>query len=233
MSTHLKQSMILARESLNLKERLSSHKPFLKILPDHIKTKILSHTKSMPSRQASILVPIVHIANKQIPSILFTRRSSYLKNHSNEICFPGGHVDEDEDCLLKTAIRETKEELSPHFTYDFDNGLVIIGRTDDIPSAGLVPVTPFVGYFREIFNEQDIQKIFPGNKSEVAQVFTVPLDELIQIEQSEPLARLMMDGPVYNTSEGKIWGLTAIVLKRIIDEILCPIFIKEKTSESE
>jgi nudix motif 8 len=231
MPTHLKQSKLLARESQKLKELLCSHKPFLKILPDNIKTKIVPHTKSKSSLKASVLVPIVHIANNQAPSILFTRRSSTLKNHPNEICFPGGHIDEGEACLLQTAIRETKEELSPQSGYDMDHGLVIIGRTDDIPSARLIPVTPFVGYFREVFTEDDIQNIFPGNKSEVAHVFTVSLDELIETEGSEPLARLMIDGPVYKTSKGKIWGLTALVLKRIIDEILSPIFFKKKEKE--
>jgi len=131
-------------------------------------------------------------------SILFTKRSNHLKEHANEISFPGGHLDPllDGDCIIQTAIRETREELmsispppeqseptSPSISlsspvqkykyqheYDFDNDLIMIGQMETIPSAKLVPVTPFVAYFKHQVSPNDIQTLFPGNKSEVAQV---------------------------------------------------------------
>ncbi len=54
---------------------------------------------------------IIHFP-KNIPSILLTKRSIYLKNHAGEISFPGGKFSPSTDkSFLDTAIRETYEEI--------------------------------------------------------------------------------------------------------------------------
>ena len=58
---------------------------------------------------AGILVPI--IADESWTCIL-TQRTAQLRQHSKEICFPGGKPDPEDKTLEETALREAKEELN-------------------------------------------------------------------------------------------------------------------------
>ncbi|GFH43833.1 hypothetical protein CTEN210_00306 [Chaetoceros tenuissimus] len=235
----LKQSKLLKNAAPKIKQILDAHKPYMQILPQEIKDML---PPSKTTQKASILIPIIHVVDTQdensaqIPSILFTTRAKHLKQHASQISFPGGHVDEEDgNCLIRAAIRETREELSPppntlknesiEYGYDFENNVEILGRTGTIPSMKLIPVTPIVGMFQHEFTKEQIQKFFPGNESEVEHVFTVPIDELIRMEERESLNRLGMTAAYYNTKHGKIWGLTAVVLEPILKYVLKPVFL--------
>lgn len=50
----------------------------------------------LPTTTASVLVPLCKV--QEVPSILYTVRSSKLK-HSGEIAFPGGVTDKDETAV--------------------------------------------------------------------------------------------------------------------------------------
>jgi hypothetical protein len=61
-----------------------------------------------PSR-ASVLIPLCN--DKGVASILFQRRSEKVR-FKNQICFPGGMLDETSDIsIVNTSLRETEEEL--------------------------------------------------------------------------------------------------------------------------
>lgn len=244
----------------------------LQLLPTHISKNLPPYKQN---RKASVLVPLIDngmlVENTIIEendyektnvfdklSILFTKRSSHLKEHANEISFPGGHHEPDVDngCLIKTAIREAYEELIPSPTrniermkgydndknscrgsnsddsgaaandirHDFNQNLIIFGQGETIPSAKLVPITPYFAYFRHQISNDKIDEVFPGNKNEVSQVFTVTISELLEVETTMSLKRLNMEGPVYPTRYGKIWGLTALILRPYLHEVLKPVF---------
>ena len=53
---------------------------------------------------------IIHYS-EIIPHIILTKRSSNLRSHANEISFPGGKYANEDNSLIETAIRETKEEI--------------------------------------------------------------------------------------------------------------------------
>ena len=234
-ATKLKQSKLFKEAAPKIKKILDAHKPYMQILPQEIKDML---PPSKTTQKASILIPIIHVVDtqdehSQIPSILFTTRAKHLKQHASQISFPGGHVDEEDgNCVIRAAIRETREELSPppnkvdiEYGYDFENDVEILGRTGTIPSMKLIPVTPIVGMFQHEFTKKDVETLFPGNESEVEHVFTVPIDELIQMEERESLNRLGMTAAYYNTKHGKIWGLTAVVLEPILKYVLKPVFL--------
>lgn len=242
-----KLSTILSQNTQKLKSQFNNNATIrnkLQILPQSLSSKLppLSMKK-----KGSVLVPLIDKGIRRIKnvdhdeihhhnpldrlSILFTKRSSNLKNHANEISFPGGHYDPDMDgnCLIKTAIRETHEELMPTSDGDklitldeFNQSISVIGQGETIPSANLVPITPYYAYFRgEISNTEGV---FPGNKDEVSHVFTVSVSELLSIEKTMTLQRLKMEGPVYPTKNGTVWGLTAIILRPFLHEVLMPVF---------
>jgi nudix motif 8 len=62
------------------------------------------------SRRASVVIPL---CNKNgVASILFERRSATVRTHKQEVCFPGGMVEEGIDAtIIQTSLREMEEEL--------------------------------------------------------------------------------------------------------------------------
>src|SRR5947209_3325599 len=57
------------------------------------------------ARPSAVLIPI-HTGPDNTPHVLFTQRSSQLKNHSGQISFPGGRMDPEDASLRAAALRE-------------------------------------------------------------------------------------------------------------------------------
>ena len=76
---------------------------------------------------AAVLV-IIHY-HKDRPHVFLTKRSSNLKSHTGEISFPGGRYVEGDGTFLKTALRETAEEVGIEFTIDQIVGSLSAVRT--------------------------------------------------------------------------------------------------------
>ena len=60
-------------------------------------------------KPSAVLVPLFQ--KNGIDHLLFNVRNQKVKHHKGEICFPGGVYDPQDQHLLKTALRETKEEM--------------------------------------------------------------------------------------------------------------------------
>lgn len=58
---------------------------------------------------AAVLIGIVPRAEG--PTMLLTQRAAGLRNHSAQVSFPGGRVDEVDGSPVVTALRETEEEI--------------------------------------------------------------------------------------------------------------------------
>ncbi len=181
-------------------------------------------------KKVSILVPLVKIDSKI--HILYEVRSSKLKTQPGEICFPGGHSELNET-PLETAIRETSEELG--ISEDRISNIEKIGRFHTYHSLDMYC------YIGEI-KKEDLDKAMP-NADEVGEIFTVPIDYLIEAEpelynlEVEPklddslnLETLgYKDGynwrkgyweiPIYRYKNFIIWGLTAKITKNILEII--------------
>lgn len=171
---------------------------------------------------AAVLVPLIW-ENDQL-SILFEVRSSHLSWQPGEICFPGGGIEAIDTSFLSAAVREATEELGLAI-----GKIQILGSLHEIVSPIGVRLYPFVGYIT------DAHLINP-NQGEVAEVFTVPLDFLLEtqpiIGNMERCTRPLPDFPFellpgyseqwmkrkkyqvffYKYNQHVIWGLTAQVL---------------------
>jgi len=197
-----------------------------------------------PTRQAAVLVLWCSVGGEA--SILFTRRSRHLKSHASEISFPGGHYEPHLDAsLVDTALRETAEELLPREAGLIENEVEILGRTTKLPALSGMPVSPVLGVlWREIEennndNDDDhdgdnnakslspiLSHVFPGDPSEVDLVFAVAVRDLLEGETAEALPNGnrfgIRDAPVYPTEHGKIWGLTAFILRPLLRRLVRP-----------
>jgi len=154
---------------------LSSKEVFSEKSRKRCMTKIGKMKSMRPSdvpvtKRAAVLVPLVDIAGS--PHLLYTRRSMGMSSHSGQVSFPGGKEDEEDEDIVKTALRETEEELGiPMSQID------VWCQMPELSSSrqGDYVATPVVA---QITN-YDTKKLTlsPG---EVASVFTVPLDILTE-----------------------------------------------------
>jgi len=176
---------------------------------------------------SEVLLPLVKTGNEL--GILFEVRSKELHRQPGEICFPGGHVEQNE--LLQpgtAAFREAREELGLSPT----DIIQPIGALDRLVTPMLMLIYPFVGHILTPEN------IIPS-PAEVEEVFTIPLsflqDYRPRISYLEIATRYGQDFPVhrlpdrykgdwakrwsfpayaYEYEKYFIFGLTALILNR-------------------
>lgn len=153
-------------------------------------------------KKAAVLLPVVC---RDELTVLFTQRSSHLKNHAGQICFPGGRYEQFDSSLKDTALRETEEEigLSRQHTR-------VVGNLQPFRTVSGYEVTPYIGLVEPDFDLE-------VDANEVADVFEVPLSYLVDKNNhiSEPVRRNGIDYSLYFIPwEGSyIWGATAAFVR--------------------
>lgn len=141
--------------------------------------------------------------------VVLTERSSKLKNHTGEISFPGGRMEEGES-LEQTALREANEEIG------IDPSKVnIIGRLGDAWSGAAYHLFSFVGWYDGIPE-------FKANSNEVEKILIPGIDELLD-ENNREEKTVERHGIVYDTKaisyqDSIIFGLTADLLIEALDQ---------------
>ena len=154
-----------------------------------------------PRVPAAVLVPIV---DRDEPQVLFTKRSADLKKHAGQISFPGGRIDPGDRDPVDAALREMEEEVAiPRRNVD------VIGRLNLYQTGTGFDITPVVGVLPPSINPV-------GNPGEVADVFEVPLDYLLN-EDHHRKESAMWKGQlrhffVIPYQDHMIWGATAGML---------------------
>ena len=68
----------------------------------------LNYQKKKNIIKAAVVILIINDNQKQI---VFTKRTNLLKNHPNQISFPGGAYEKKDKTLSCTATREVEEEI--------------------------------------------------------------------------------------------------------------------------
>ena len=186
--------------------------------PEAIATALNDHIKvdgfNLPGRsnhiQAATLLPLRW---RDGLSVIATVRSSKLRQHAGEVCFPGGTPDNEHETLRETAIREAEEEL----------GIVaptILGRLSKMPVyTSAHRITPWVGAISET-------RLVPA-AGEVSKVLDIPIRPLLQRTTLEGLPFPMPDGirwsPVFHMDGHIIYGATAHTLLELL-EVLAPLY---------
>jgi len=155
---------------------------------------------------SGVLVPIYPDANRDLNVILTLRTDSI--RHAGQISFPGGRSEKDEP-LVKTALRETHEEvgidsneidvvgsLTPFYLYKTNN-----------------QITPVIGFLEK-------KPIMQRNPNEVEEIITVKLDALISDELIEKerwdLAHNNFYVPYWSFHRVPLWGATAMMMSELL-----------------
>lgn len=179
--------------------------------------------------RSAIMIPLVQVNEEW--HVLFEVRSLTMRNQPGDISFPGGRIDPTDPSPMDAAIRETHEELGIDPAY-----INVLGQMSAyIPSSSFV-VYPFVATI-------DRHPIHSFNKQEVEEVFTIPVEWLLNYQpymhkvsiQPMPSSDFPYEKIVngdkyqwrtreieewfYDYGKYTIWGLTARVLKHFVEMI--------------
>lgn len=115
-------------------------------------------------RPSAVLVPL--IIRKSGISLLLTQRAENLRHHAGQISFPGGSMDDTDDDLIHTALRETEEEVGIA-----QNDIEVLGKLPMQPTGSGFLIQPVVGRL-----PHDFDLILA--KEEVSDAFEAPIDFL-------------------------------------------------------
>jgi 8-oxo-dGTP pyrophosphatase MutT (NUDIX family) len=159
-------------------------------------------------KPAAVLVPIVL---HEEPAVLFTERAVGLREHSGQIAFPGGRVDEADGSPLEAAYREAEEEIG------LDRSLVRpLGYLDAYLSTTNYLVMPVVGLVSPAYR-------LALNPFEVADAFEVPLSFLMDPAHHELHARewkgRLRRYYAMPYRERYIWGVTAGIVRNLYERL--------------
>lgn len=139
---------------------------------------------------------------------LLTKRTDLVSTHKGQVSFPGGMQDREDASLEETALRETQEELG------LAPGKVQVwGRFHQYLAVTRSLVTPYVGMIQGKF------RLRP-NPQEVAYVLEVPLTFFLQTQpERRPYTRFGRQANLYyyHFNGDVIWGLTAAMIKDLVD----------------
>jgi 8-oxo-dGTP pyrophosphatase MutT (NUDIX family) len=172
------------------------------------------HIFDAPStaRQSAVLV-LIFPKNGEWHVVLTERVGNDNDPHSNQISFPGGSFDADDDSLEACALRETYEEVGI-----LPETIHVIGKMTDlyIPVSNF-HVHPFLGWTAE---EPQYQRQI----TEVKHILEAPLSMLTNPENQKRKdihvrGMYLPDVPYFDVYGKAVWGATAMMLAEFLELI--------------
>ena len=161
------------------------------------------------STPAAVLI-LLYLEDNEIYFFL-TKRTDELENHKGQISLPGG-MQEGNEKLIDTALRETQEEIGINKT-----SISIIGTITPlfVPVTGFM-IYPFIGY--------SLNKLDPKlDPIEVEAIFSVNISDLLNKEnrtiEQRNIRGYDVQVPYFKLNDYKVWGATSMILSEFRDLI--------------
>jgi len=186
-----------------LRQRFANPQPWMPELSDEQRVRQVVGTP----RPAAVLMPIV--MRREGPTLLFTQRTTDLRDHAGQISFPGGRTELSDVSPIDTALRETEEEIGLARRH-----VEVIGTLPEYFTGTGYRVTPVAGLIKPPFD------LVPEPR-EVAEIFEVPLAFLMDgmnhqrrtVELPNEFGRRTFYTMPYQRFF--IWGATAGMLRNL------------------
>lgn len=179
---------------------------------ERIKTLTLTDISAMNPRQAAVMA-LFYEREKQACIILILRKT-YKGVHSNQVGFPGGKVEPQDQDLQATAIRETYEEVG----VPQENIRTIRKMTNIYIPPSNFWVQSYMGYTLK-------NPVFIAQEEEVEALIEVPVAALLNPD-SVGTSRITtsyatdIEVPIFKLQEYEVWGATAMMLSEIKETII-------------
>ena len=157
------------------------------------------------TKLASVLIIIF----AESPKILMIKKPITMNHHGGEIAFPGGKISDEDNDLLDTALRETKEETG--ITVEREK---IIGQLEPVTTLNSgFTILPFVCILDKIEN------LMPN--SEVDEFLEIPLITFLETlaNDSDPEHNSIQEMYTFTFEDHLIWGASARMLKQITNKL--------------
>lgn len=165
--------------------------------------------ETMQLRPAAVLIPVVDHGDEA--TVLLTKRSETLRNHTGQVAFPGGRVDASDPTPEYTALRETQEEIGL-----LDKFIDVVGRMPDYVSGSGYLISPVLSVVKPGFH-------LDLNPQEVDTAFEVPLRFLMDPVNHRRDSRMWNDLEWYFYEmpyDGqRIWGVTAGIIRTLYERL--------------
>lgn len=160
-------------------------------------------------KPAAVLIGLVERAGEA--QIILTKRAEKLSNHSGQIAFPGGRIDDDDASPEAAALREAWEEIGLDI-----NEVEVVGRLPDYYSGSGYLISPIIGI---VSPDAD----YEISEDEVEYRFEVPLSFLMDPDNHKRASKFFAgrDRHYYEMpyQEHFIWGVTAGMIRVLYDRV--------------
>ena len=159
-------------------------------------------------KKAAVLLAIT---NQSKPTVILTQRPTWLRDHAGQVAFPGGKMDDSDQDISHTALREAQEELSID-----PLSVKIIGQCPEYCTGSGYRITPIIGIV-----PPDIE--IQANDDEVESWFETPTSFLFNTENLTKKSTLWngKNRSYYDMQwqEYRIWGVTAGIIANVARKI--------------
>ena len=170
-----------------------------------MKAEIIANAR----KDAAVLIGLIE-RDGQV-NVILTMRNQMLNNHSGQIAFPGGRIDDEDASPESAALREAWEEIGLDI-----NEVEIMGRLPDYHSGSGYRIAPVIGFVREGAG-------FEISPDEVDYMFEVPLSFLMDENNHNLTSRMWNDKERFFYTmpyDGHyIWGVTAGMIRVLYDRV--------------
>jgi len=140
-------------------------------------------------------------------SVLLTVRTEDVESHKGQVSLPGGMMDEKDEDIVETALRESGEEIGLKA-----ENVEVLGLLDDTLVPSKYVITPVVGYVNS-------KPLANPSEVEVAEVFDAPIEFFASDKNGRREERELRGERVpvwfYEYNGKVIWGATAAILRNL------------------
>jgi 8-oxo-dGTP pyrophosphatase MutT (NUDIX family) len=162
-----------------------------------------------PPRKGAVMIVLYPDAGKIYFPLM--QRPPYQGIHGGQVSLPGGKMEDSDDSLVETAIRETFEEIGVKIS---DNN--VIGSLSDLN----VTASNFI--VKPVISVLDKKPDFVKDPREVEAIFKAEVQHLIhpQTLQEKELTvaqTVRLKAPFFDIEERVVWGATAMILSEFVE----------------
>ncbi|MGV8027369.1 MAG: NUDIX hydrolase [Anaerolineaceae bacterium] len=181
---------------------------------EYLQSKVLQTIPTIKRDQKNLSAVQILIIETTGLDMILTKRSVFVQNHKNEISFPGGAFESEDEDIYETALRETCEEINI-----CKRSICFLGSLEPFITHYGLEIYPFIGSISEF----EFMQATPN--WEVEEIFTIPLEWFFNIENPEIQIIQSENGiqrkvSMYKTYQGHlVWGITAAIINNLIQKI--------------